>query len=62
MNYPIVNLLKLTNLNQLNQAFKTNYKRVRITTTFDKQLEYHKMTDFEYIYFKKLMEQQPKGV
>lgn len=62
MNYPIVNLLKLTNLNQLNQTFGTKYKRVRITTTFDKQLEYHKMTDFEYRYFKKLMEQQPKGV
>ena len=61
MEYPIVNLLKLTNLYQLNQALGTAYKRVQITTAFDKQLEYHNMTEVEYKYYKRIME-TPRGI
>jgi hypothetical protein len=62
MNYPIVNLLKSTNLDELNKALGTKYRRVQNTTIFDKQLKYHKITDFEYRYYKKLMEQESKGI
>ena len=62
MNHPIVNLLKQPDLDRINDIYGTKYKRVQVTTTFDKQLDYHKMTDFEYKYYKRIMETEPKGV
>ena len=61
MTYKIVNLLRLTDLQRLNDLSGTTYKRVKEQTTFDKELEFHHISEGEYRYYKKVMEREPKG-
>lgn len=56
-NYLIVNLIKLSNLNDLNIKLKKNYRRLKEElTTFDKELQQHNITETEYKIYKKQME------
>ena len=61
MNYPIVNLLKLNDLELINNIFGTKYKRVKVQDSFEQQLQYHNMSEIEYRHYKRIMEQEPKG-
>jgi len=60
MSYPIVNLLKLSDLQLINDVFGTKYKRVKIRDSFEEQLRYHHMSEAEYNYYKRIMEQKFK--
>lgn len=57
MDYPIVNLISQSNLASLNERLHTDYRREKIefTTSFDRQLAYHNMTEYEYRYYRNYM-------